>query len=53
MDKFEVYKDLAGEWRWRVTAANGEIIAVSGEGFTRKWSAKRAGKRAFRTMSPS
>jgi len=33
--KFEVYEDAAGEWRWRLKAANNQIIAVSGEGYTR------------------
>ena len=31
--KFEVYKDKAGEFRFRLKAANGEIIA-SGEDYT-------------------
>jgi uncharacterized protein YegP (UPF0339 family) len=46
MDRVEVYRDDAGEWRWRKVAANGEIIATSGEGYTRKWSARRAARRA-------
>jgi len=33
--KWEVYKDNAGEWRWRLVAANGEIVAV-GEGYKNK-----------------
>ena len=33
--KFEVYKDKAGEFRFRLKAANGEIIATS-EGYTKK-----------------
>jgi uncharacterized protein YegP (UPF0339 family) len=35
MAKFEVYKDSQGEFRWRLRAANGEVIA-SGEGYTSK-----------------
>jgi len=35
--KFEVYKDKAGEFRFRLKARNGEIIAVS-EGYTSKAS---------------
>ncbi len=35
--KFEVYTDKAGEYRFRLKAPNGEIIAVS-EGYTRKES---------------
>lgn len=31
--KVEFYKDKAGEYRWRLKAPNGEIIA-SGEGYT-------------------
>ncbi|HNV47595.1 MAG TPA: YegP family protein [Spirochaetota bacterium] len=33
--KFEVYKDGKGEYRFRLKAANGEIIAV-GEGYSNK-----------------
>ena len=32
---FEVYKDKAREWRWRLKGANNEIIATS-EGFKEK-----------------
>lgn len=30
---FHVYEDKASEWRWRLKAANGRIIADSGEGY--------------------
>jgi len=32
---FDVYKDKAGAWRWRLRAANKEIIATS-EGYKEK-----------------
>jgi uncharacterized protein YegP (UPF0339 family) len=35
--KFEIYKDKAGEYRFRLKAPNGEIIAV-GEGYRTKRS---------------
>lgn len=35
--KFEIYKDKKGEFRFRLKAKNGEIIAV-GEGYTTKVS---------------
>lgn len=33
---FQVGEDKAGEWRWRLKAANGKIIATSGEGYKHK-----------------
>lgn len=38
----EVYADAAGEWRWRLVAANGRIVAASAEAFASKSNAKRA-----------
>ncbi|WP_324760317.1 YegP family protein [Haloarcula montana] len=35
-DGFEVYEDNAGKWRWRLEAANGEIIADSGQGYSNR-----------------
>ena len=32
-DTWEFYKDNQGEWRWRRTAPNGEIIGASTEGY--------------------
>lgn len=37
--KFELYKDKAGKFRFRLKAGNGEIIAV-GEAYESKASAK-------------
>ena len=33
---FEVYKDKADEYRWRLKAANGRIIGTSGQGYEAK-----------------
>jgi len=38
--KFEIYKDAKGEFRWRLVASNGQMIANSGEGYKSKDSAK-------------
>ncbi|MGV6818948.1 MAG: YegP family protein [Parvularcula sp.] len=35
-DKFEVYEDKAGEWRWRRKAANGQIVGAACEGYKNK-----------------
>jgi uncharacterized protein YegP (UPF0339 family) len=34
--KFEVYKDRAGEFRWRLRALNRKVLAGSGEGYAAK-----------------
>jgi uncharacterized protein len=34
--EFEVYKDKAGEYRWRLQANNNEVIADSNEGYKSK-----------------
>lgn len=34
--QLEIYVDNAGEYRWRLKAANDKIIAVSGEGYKQK-----------------
>jgi len=39
---FEVYRDGAGEWRWRLIHENGNVLADSGEGYTRRRDARRA-----------
>ncbi len=33
---FEIFEDKAGQWRWRLRASNGELVAVSEEGFASK-----------------
>ena len=37
--KFEVYEGKGGKWRFRLKAANGEVIATS-QGYSSKASAK-------------
>ena len=40
MTKFQLYTDRKGEYRWRLRARNGEIIADSNEGYSSKASCK-------------
>lgn len=50
MAYLEVYQDASKarrSWRWRRVAGNFQIVASSGEGYTRRWSAKRAAKQAY------
>jgi len=37
---FELYQDKAGEFRWRLKAANGNALATAGEGYKKKADAK-------------
>ena len=37
--KFELYKDKSGEFRFRLKAGNGEVIATSSESYKTKASA--------------
>lgn len=46
-----IYEDAAGEWRWALKGGNGEIIADSGEGYTRKADAERALARTLELAS--
>lgn len=34
--QFVIYKDTAGQWRWRLFAANNRIVADSAEGYNNK-----------------
>jgi len=31
--RFELYRDAGGEWRWRLRATNGNVVADSAEGY--------------------
>ena len=39
--RFGVFQDSADEWRWRLVASNGNIIADSGEGYRSKQGVRR------------
>jgi len=48
--RFEIYRDRRKEWRWRLKAANGRIIADSGEGYSRREHARRATRRLIQLI---
>jgi uncharacterized protein YegP (UPF0339 family) len=50
--KFELTKDAKGEFRWRLVASNGQIIATGGEGYKAKESAK-AGIESVKKNAPT
>ena len=44
-DKFEVYQDKRGEWRWRRLASNGKIVGAASEGYKAKKDAEANAER--------
>lgn len=46
---FEVFQDSANEWRWRLVASNGNIIADSAEGYRSKQGVTRGIESVKRT----
>ena len=38
--KFEIYKEKAEEFRWRLKAGNGAVLATGGQGYKAKADAK-------------
>lgn len=46
--RIEVFQAKDGEWRWRMRARNGKIVADSGEGYRRKQGAVRAALQLLR-----
>lgn len=51
MGKFEIFQDQANQYRWRLKAANGEIIAQS-QGYTTK-SACKNGIESVKVNAPT
>ena len=43
--KLQIYRDAKREWRWRLRASNGRIVADSGEGYRRRAAVYEAVKR--------
>ena len=51
LGRFEVFRDRAGEWRWRLVHRNGNIIATSGEGYVSRQNALK-GLRSVKRNAP-
>ncbi|MDB5591041.1 DUF1508 domain-containing protein [Enterovirga sp.] len=39
--RFELHKDAAGDWRWRLRATNGNVVADSAEGYRNREDCER------------
>lgn len=44
-DKWEIYQDRKGDWRWTRTASNGRIVGSSTEGYTTRYNCLQNAKR--------
>lgn len=40
--RFELFRDAAGAWRWRLRVQNGNVVAESGEGYVRREDCEHA-----------
>lgn len=49
--RFELFEDNRGEWRWRLVHSNGNVIATSGEGYTRKHNARKGLRSVMRNAT--
>lgn len=42
---FHTYSDASGQWRWRLIATNGRIVADSGESYSSLFACREAAQR--------
>lgn len=47
----EEYQDKQGQWRWRVRAGNGLIVADSAEGYASRRNVRRAWLATFQVIA--
>lgn len=40
--RYKLYKDESGQWRWRLLAKNGKVIADSAEAYKRRLGCRRS-----------
>jgi uncharacterized protein YegP (UPF0339 family) len=45
MDKWEIYQDISGGWRWRRTASNGRIVGASSQSYSTRQACVENAKR--------
>lgn len=45
--RLTVYQGRDKQWYWTMRSPNGQVVAIGGEGYTRRTDARRATKRLF------
>ena len=49
--RIEEYQDKAGQWRWRIRAGNGLIVADGSEGYASRRNVRRAWMATFQIIA--
>lgn len=49
--KIEMYKDRRGQWRWRMLARNGKVIADSAESYSKRGNVVRAARSVRQSLA--
>lgn len=49
--RIEEYQDKAGQWRWRIRAGNGLIVADGAEGYASRRNVRRAWMATFQVVA--
>ncbi len=47
VDEVRVYRDSAGDWRWKFVRSNGRVMADSSEGYRQAWRCEQAAEYVF------
>lgn len=45
--RVRIFKDASKQWRWRAKARNNRVVAVSGEGYTKKKHCRDMARKLF------
>lgn len=51
-DTWEIYKNDAGDWRWRRTASNGKVVGAATEGYVNRSDCIANAQRNGMTCTP-
>ncbi len=50
--RLQFYKDALGDYRWRVKAANGKVLAASSEGYRTKRACRECWQSVYQINDP-
>ena len=50
--RLELYRDISHDWRWRLWARNGKLVACAGEGYRNRQDCLRMIRKLFPMIEP-